>query len=177
MHDRGRAALQRRVQHPKSNRASAPVDGLRFGIATTGKGTTSVVLKPVLKKTAHARPWKSGASAPRPAPQKQPGFSPSGRFAVWNRHDREGHDFSRAQARVKEDRACSTVEERRFSAASSTPKSNRASAPVDGLRFGIATTGKDTTSVAPRAPRGKPTHAQPWKSGASAPRKAPQKQP
>jgi hypothetical protein len=52
---------------------------------------------------------------------------------------------------------------------------------VDVLEFGSATTAKGTTSVAPQArKRGnrrvdcrKMPHAQPWKSGASAPRKAP----
>jgi hypothetical protein len=47
------------------------------------------------KEPTHAQPWKSGASASRQAPQNKPGFSHRGRFA-WERHNREGHDFSRA---------------------------------------------------------------------------------
>ena len=65
----------------------------------------------------HAPPWKSGASAPRPPSQNQPGFSPCGRrsratccegacpelaeewdsttspLRILQRHGREGHDF------------------------------------------------------------------------------------
>jgi len=67
--------------------------------------TTSIV--------PHAAPGKRGATAPRPAPQKKPGFSPRGRLAS---HATTGknHDFNRA--------ASNTVEERRFSAALSPKK-------------------------------------------------------
>ena len=95
---RGRAALQRRVKRPKRRRASAPVDvrsrapccetldstphpSEDLGSATTGKATTSVAQQAAFEQLSqtHAAPWKSGASAPRKAPQKKAGFSPSGR--------------------------------------------------------------------------------------------------
>jgi hypothetical protein len=49
---------------------------------------------------------------------------------------------------------------------------NRAESPLRNLLSADATTtGRERPQIAPQA--SKPTHAQPWKSGASAPRKAP----
>jgi hypothetical protein len=106
MQHRGRAALQRRVQRPKESGLqpqwtfwdlAAPRPG-RARRQSRRKRTRNGTRRHRTRKPqrTHAIPWKSGASAPRPAPQKQPGFRPRGRFGIWQRHDREEHDFSRA---------------------------------------------------------------------------------
>jgi hypothetical protein len=66
---RGRAALQRRVPRPRQQRALAP------------EGSDPRWSEfPQEKRVHHA--WKSGASAPRPAPATTKGFSPRGRLTA-----------------------------------------------------------------------------------------------
>jgi hypothetical protein len=67
-HHRGRAALQRRVQRPKSNRASAPVD--------------AVPVPHVAKEPALSLP--------------KGGIPRLHLWGLWERHDEERRDFSRA---------------------------------------------------------------------------------
>ena len=92
----------------------------------------------------HAPPWKSGASAPRPPSQNQPGFSPCGRRSRatccegarpelaegWDSTTPPLRTLGAPRPRRARLHSCrkttatprTTVEERRFSAASTIPK-------------------------------------------------------
>jgi hypothetical protein len=85
------------------------------------------------QKARYAQPWKSGASAPRPAQERKRASAPVDVFPDRIPRSHPSDDLatprpgrarpqSVPQARVKDRAACTTVEERRFSTASSAPK-------------------------------------------------------
>jgi len=111
-------------------------------------------------RQTHAAPWKSGASAPRQASQKQPGFSPRWTGSL-----------------IPHKKTTTAAKSRLDGARPTRPSKGRSSTLVPASRTktaaAIPTQRKPSQARAPSWKKDAP--AAPWKSGASAPRGASQK--
>jgi hypothetical protein len=173
MQHRGRAALSAPRPAPKCNRASAPVD--------------------VVHRRDHE---PSALHVSRPL--RDVCFHDSIPLGVWQRHDREGHDFSPALSPRRKKQPHPAPWKSGDTAPRPAPKCNRASAPVDVVRrrdhepsvphvsrplrdmgfhdsIPLGIRQRHDTRRARLQPCRKPprTHTAPWKSSASAPRPGP----